>query len=601
MKLKKRSFLLIAYLGLVCGISGAGLSSKAAQRDRFTLSSEDGKVSNLVEAWLPSGYVANPRPFPMILMLDGEYAFSSAVQISDYLQRNGEVKEFIVVGVSYDVGFGEPLAVERTRDFTPPVDGQRSIKKTETTYYRFLRDRLLPELGKRYQIDPAQRTLWGYSLSGSFGAWLNYFDPTLFDHYILASGNLIDFGILEKLFQGQIFGGREYRGRRAFLSYDATEIPDPQIVEDGKKLLANKDVFPGYEVRLMLTRGESHASSWFVSLPASLRFVFGSGDGGGAGKSVESSVRAVPAKAVLPPEPAAPESARALVDAPPRPAAQAALAKPAAAEPKNAETQFNLAAVALSRGDTEQAIACGEKAVELAPDIARYHAALGEAYGVATQKAGLLTKGGLAKKSKAAYERAAALDPTNVSYHQALFEYCRYAPAFVGGGLDKAEAEAAIILKLDPVRGHANYAALAIAEKKFEGALLHAAEIKKLDPAAGRALSVQIYFQTMEYDKALAQLDEALAAQADDYGSLYAVGRLADVSGQFFDRGVAALRRCLELTPPPRQGSHADVQWRLGNVFARKLDLVSARAAYEASLKLDPTFTRSADALKKLK
>lgn len=289
MKTKHQPLLLFIALGLVSCVSGAGLSEKDPQRDRFTLNSEDGKATYVVEAWLPRGYVANPRPFPMLLMLDGEYAFSSAVQISDYLQRNGEVKEFIVVGVSYGVGFGDPLAVERTRDFTPPVDDQRSIKKSETAYYRFLKDRLLPELRKRYQIDPAQRTLWGYSLSGSFVAWLNYFDPTLFDHSIVASGNLIDFGILQKLFQGQIFGDRQFRGRKVLLSYDATEIPDPKIVEDGKKLLASKDMFPGYEIRLTLTNGESHASSWFVSLPSSLRFVFGSGGGGGAGKSLDAS------------------------------------------------------------------------------------------------------------------------------------------------------------------------------------------------------------------------------------------------------------------------------------------------------------------------
>jgi Putative esterase len=287
MKTSHKSLLLLTYLGMISCVSGAGLLANDAQRDRFTLNSEDGKVTYVVEAWLPRGYVANPRPFPLLLMLDGDYAFSSAVQISDYLQRNGEVKEFIVVGVSYEVGFGKPLAVERTRDFTPPVDSERVIKKSETAYYRFIKDRLLPEIGQRYKIDPTQRTLWAYSLSGAFAIWLNYFDPTLFEHYILASANT-DFGILPKLFQGQIFNGAEYRGRRVLFSYDdPAEIPDPKILDDAKKLLANKDVFPGYEMRLFVTHGESHASSWFVSLPAGLRFVFGSASDGDGSKSLQ--------------------------------------------------------------------------------------------------------------------------------------------------------------------------------------------------------------------------------------------------------------------------------------------------------------------------
>jgi tetratricopeptide (TPR) repeat protein len=295
------------------------------------------------------------------------------------------------------------------------------------------------------------------------------------------------------------------------------------------------------------------------------------------------------------------DSARALLDARKLPEAQTAFEKLAVAEPKNADVQFYLGAVALFRGDFEKAVACDEKAVQFAPEVARYHAALGDAYGSAAQKAGIFSKFGLAKKCKAAYDRAVALEPANVNYHQAVFEYCRLAPSIVGGGSDKAGAEAAIILKLDPVRGHLDYATLAVSAKNFDEALTHAAEIKKFDPAAGRTAYVQIYLQTTEYDKALAQLDEALATQPDDYGSLYAVGRLADISGKFLDRGVASLRRCLELTPPSNQPSHAVIQWRLGNVLVRRNDTPGARAAYEASLKLEPTFTRVADALKKLK
>jgi predicted alpha/beta superfamily hydrolase len=212
---------------------------------------------------------------PMLVMLDGGYAFDATVQLSQYLQRDREVGKYIIVGVSYEVDFGKPLAVERTRDFTPPVDASGSITREQTAYYRFLRDRLLPRLQQRYQVDPTRRVLWGYSLSGSFAAWLDYHDPTLFDHHILASANLMEFGILQKLFAGQIFSSRQETPRKVFISYDAREIPDPTLIESGRKLLANGAMFPGHEIRLSITHGESHASSWFVSLPASLKFIFG--------------------------------------------------------------------------------------------------------------------------------------------------------------------------------------------------------------------------------------------------------------------------------------------------------------------------------------
>jgi hypothetical protein len=87
----------------------------------------------------------------------------------------------------------------------------------------------------------------------------------------------MQFGIVQALFQGQLFNAGEGNRRKVVLSFDTTEVPDPQLLEDGKKLLAREGAFPGHTVHLFLTEGETHASSWFVSLPTSLRFVFGRG------------------------------------------------------------------------------------------------------------------------------------------------------------------------------------------------------------------------------------------------------------------------------------------------------------------------------------
>ena len=76
---------------------------------------------------------------------------------------------------------------------------------------------------------------------------------------------------------------------------------------------------------------------------------------------------------------------------------------------------------------------------------------------------------------------------------------------------------------------------------------------------------------------------------------------MAANTGQFLDRGLAALRHCLELTPGKNDPTHAAAQWRIGNLLEKKNDPAGARAAYEASLKLDPKFPQSIEALKKLK
>lgn len=249
--------------------------------------------------------------------------------------------------------------------------------------------------------------------------------------------------------------------------------------------------------------------------------------------------------------------------------AQAAFEKFAALDPGDPDVNFHLGQLALRRDDPEKAIRYFETGIAAAPTDARHHHGLGDAYGRCAQQAGVLSKFGLAKKCLAAYERAVALAPDRVDFHQSLFEYYRQAPGIGGGGIDKALAEAAVIKRLDPFRGRLAFATLYVADKK--------------------------------YDQALAEFDEVLKTSPDDYAALYQVGRLAAMSGQYLDRGLASLHRCLELTPPDTAPGHAAAHWRTGNILEKKSDPAAARAVYETALKLEPRFTPAADSLKKLK
>ncbi|MBI5768318.1 MAG: tetratricopeptide repeat protein [Verrucomicrobia bacterium] len=249
--------------------------------------------------------------------------------------------------------------------------------------------------------------------------------------------------------------------------------------------------------------------------------------------------------------------------------AQAAFEQLAATDPKNPDVNFYLGQLANRRDDPAQAQKYFETAVAVAPDDARHHHGLGDAFGRQAQKASIFSQMGLAKKCVAAYERAVALAPTNADFRQSLFEFYRQAPSLVGGGMDKAYAQAAEIKKLDAMRGRICFATLYTADKK--------------------------------YDQALAQFDEVLATTPDDYAALYQVGKLAAVSGQHLDRGADSLRKCVATTPPsPNLPSHANAQWRLGQILEHQKNSAAAKAAYESSLQFDPTFAPARDALSRL-
>ena len=265
------------------------------------------------------------------------------------------------------------------------------------------------------------------------------------------------------------------------------------------------------------------------------------------------------------------ENVRALLRDKKVPAAESAANALVAANPHDASARALLGSVCIAKDDADAAVDAYEKAAELAPTDSDLQRQLGDAYGFAAQKAGMLGKMSFAKKCRVAYEKAVELDPKNLTARSSLMGFYQQAPGVMGGGMDKAYEQAAAIKQVDAARGRLAYATLYAADKK--------------------------------YAEALAEFDAVLKVSPDDYAALYQVGKLAALSGQSLDRGLASLRRCLELTPPKTTNtpSHAAAQWRIGNILEKKNDPAGARAAYEASLKVEPNFTQAADSLKKLK
>lgn len=262
------------------------------------------------------------------------------------------------------------------------------------------------------------------------------------------------------------------------------------------------------------------------------------------------------------------EDAMELFKARKYPDACIAFEKIAAADPHNAEIQFYLGRMALIRGEQGKAVAHLEKAIALSPKDARFHHRLGDAYGLTAQNAGLFSKMSWAGKCRTSYEKAVDLDPKNIDARLSLMGFYQQAPGIAGGGTDKA--------------------------------LNQAQEIKKLDPIRGRFALATIYATEKKFDQAFAEFEEVLKTTPDDYGALYQTGRLAAISGERLDRGLTVLWQCLTLTPPENQPPHAAAHWRIGNIMEKQGDKTGARAAYEASLKLDPKFQQAIESLKKL-
>jgi tetratricopeptide (TPR) repeat protein len=219
----------------------------------------------------------------------------------------------------------------------------------------------------------------------------------------------------------------------------------------------------------------------------------------------------------------------------------------AAIEPEagSAEDLYRRGRQAVLRGDYSGATALLERAIAQSPRESDYQHWLGNSYAWLAAGAPLSDKPALGRKCLAAYQRAIELDPDNLPARFSLMNFYRRVPRLLGGGLARAEGQAEEIGRRDPVQGNYARAVLLGDEKK--------------------------------YAEALAVLADVLRQKPSYYAANLTLGRLALESGQRLNEGVAALRRCLELTPTENDEDHEAASKWLGQLTKQPVVAVASR------------------------
>ncbi len=108
-----------------------------------------------------------------------------------------------------------------------------------------------------------------------------------------------------------------------------------------------------------------------------------------------------------------------------------------------------------------------ENAVRLDANNSNYHLWLGRALGERASRASFLSAYLLAKRVKQEFTTATQLNPRNVDALASLGDFDQQAPGAVGGGVDKAEAVAAQLDKVDAAQAHELRAHIAEGKKDY--------------------------------------------------------------------------------------------------------------------------------------
>jgi predicted Zn-dependent protease len=256
----------------------------------------------------------------------------------------------------------------------------------------------------------------------------------------------------------------------------------------------------------------------------------------------------------------------------------------------------------LMAGQAEAAIASAEKATKLAPGDAKAFQWLGNAYGMRIGQVGMFGKLSLAPKLRDAFERAVQIDGNLFEARFALIDFYMMAPGAIGGGIDKARAQASEMGKRDAAYGQLAQASIALHEDKPADAAKHYAAALAARPADRKVrLAVAVGYQQMErWDDAFRVLHAWTAEAAAPAAAWYQFGRAAALSGRSMDEGIAALEKFMTMPRMQDDPEPKNALYRLGQIHARAGRKPQAKAAFDRALALDPKYEDAKAARAKL-
>jgi tetratricopeptide (TPR) repeat protein len=252
--------------------------------------------------------------------------------------------------------------------------------------------------------------------------------------------------------------------------------------------------------------------------------------------------------------------------------------------------------------DWDRAIAACEKAIGLAPRNSDYHLWLGRAYGEKADASSFFTAIGLAKKVRSEFERAVELDPNNVDARTDLAEFYLEAPGIVGGGQDKARAQAAKLGTLDDAKAH--WINGRIAEKKKDLAAAEQEYQAAIEADHGSADSwlnlASFYRHSGRLDEMEKAISHATSAPAKESVVLMDAAETLIQAGRNFPAAIQLLRQYIASSATMEEAPAFKAHYLLGTILEKQGDKSGAAQEYSAALNLARTFSRAQEALKRV-
>jgi uncharacterized protein len=246
--------------------------------EQFSITSEYVKGENyLIQVGLPFGYSSSHKSYPVLYVLDGDYAFGITKGIADLLMIGKEIKGIIVIGISYGKGVFA-WSIKRTRDLTPSHD--TIFAKGQNTggadnFLKFVQYELFPAVNRTYRTNPDSSAICGESLGGLLNSYILWKQPELFKGYIIISPSLIWNNKSVLKLESEYFVNHKELNKAVYIAYGSLDSKEV-IISPTTELIQMIQMHNYMGVRLVtrVFEGETHMSVPSVAITNGLKTLF---------------------------------------------------------------------------------------------------------------------------------------------------------------------------------------------------------------------------------------------------------------------------------------------------------------------------------------
>jgi tetratricopeptide (TPR) repeat protein len=266
--------------------------------------------------------------------------------------------------------------------------------------------------------------------------------------------------------------------------------------------------------------------------------------------------------------------------------------------PNDAEAYHLLCRLYFQLEQWDNSLRMAEKSVELAPGNSNYHLWLGRAAGRKAETANPFAAWQLARRVRAEFERAVALDAQNLPARSDLSEYYLEAPGFLGGDKKKAREQADIVAKQDPALASYIYGRVAEKQGSAQAEQQYKQAISKSGNSSRYWIELAYYYRragrAAEMEAAITQAEQAARqGSVPEYEGAYLLLR----TNRNPNAAIQMLRRSVSDNFSSEDAPAFRMHYMLGELLEKQGDHRAAAAEFRSALALASDFHPARDAL----